>query len=109
MQKTLSSSRMFDKANLARVRDLLFTVLHRTFSFCRYLFAAAEYGSQVLTPPIEISQYFGNTSTKNGISHYFQRNIVPNAKAFLEARKQGEDTTNVIMVENVRDGKPGKG
>ncbi|TVY40897.1 hypothetical protein LSUB1_G002345 [Lachnellula subtilissima] len=39
--------------------------------------------------------------TKRGISHYFERNIVPNAKAFLAARKQGEDTTNVIMVENI--------
>ncbi|TVY51666.1 hypothetical protein LCER1_G004683 [Lachnellula cervina] len=57
----------------------------------------------------EIDQYFGNTSTKLGIRTYFQRNINPNAKALSEAREQGKDTTSVIMVENVRDGKPGKG
>lgn len=59
--------------------------------------------------PAEIDQYFGNTSTKLGIRTYFQRNISPNAKALSEAREQGKDTTSVIMVENVRDGKPGKG
>jgi hypothetical protein len=65
--------------------------------------------NQILTTLAEILQYFGNTSTKSGIQQYVLRNITPNVKALVEARKKGEDPTAVILFENVRDGKPGKG
>lgn len=63
----------------------------------------------MLTALTEIFEYFGNTSTKRGIRVYFDRTITPNVKALVEARKNGANTTSVILVENVRDGKPGKG
>ncbi|CZR56747.1 uncharacterized protein PAC_06636 [Phialocephala subalpina] len=57
----------------------------------------------------EVVACFGSGVTKTGLQHYFTRNIHPNVKLIQAARESKEDPKDLILVENVRDGKPGKG
>ncbi|TVY62724.1 hypothetical protein LSUE1_G006157 [Lachnellula suecica] len=59
-------------------------------------------------PGKEIVHYFGSGTTKSGLTQYIARNINPNVKTLTETRQRGEDPKGAILVENVRDGKPGK-
>lgn len=58
---------------------------------------------------IEIAQHFGSHSTPRGVQEHIRRHVTPSAKALSEALKRGEDPKNVILVDGVWDGKPGKG
>jgi len=58
---------------------------------------------------IEILLCYGSHATKSGLQTHFQRDISPNVKAILDARKKGDDAKDIVLIENVRQGKPGKG
>lgn len=64
--------------------------------------------SAILIALTEIYKHFGDQTTSGGVRAYFDRNVIPNAKALKAAIANGQNPTAVIMVENVRNGKPGK-
>ncbi|XMA09740.1 hypothetical protein WAI453_002531 [Rhynchosporium graminicola] len=57
----------------------------------------------------EILACYGSTTTKLGIQSHMIRDIIPNVKLIQEARRQGGDPKDVVLIEGVRSGNPGKG
>jgi len=57
----------------------------------------------------EIALCYGSHATKTALQTHFTRDVNPNVRSICEARKQNRDTKDIIIVEGVRDGKPGKG
>jgi hypothetical protein len=57
----------------------------------------------------EIALCYGSHATKIGLQTHLARDVNPNVRAISEARKRGSDAKDVILVEGVRNGKPGKG
>ncbi len=57
----------------------------------------------------EIAACYGTHCTRTGLQAHLTRDVNPNVKLIQEARRQGVDPQNVILIEGVRDGNPGKG
>jgi len=57
----------------------------------------------------EIAKCYGTNCTKSGLDNHFKRDIRPNANAIRDALARGDDPKDLTMMENVRDGKIGKG
>jgi len=58
---------------------------------------------------LEIVKRFGSETTVSGLQSHIRRDITPNVKSLNEAFNRGDDPKNVVLMENVRDGKTGKG
>jgi hypothetical protein len=58
--------------------------------------------------PSEIAKCFDLELKSGALQKHFVRNITPNVKLIQEARARGENPVGVTLIENVRDGKPGK-
>ncbi|KAH8782157.1 hypothetical protein BGZ57DRAFT_926143 [Hyaloscypha finlandica] len=56
----------------------------------------------------EIAKCFDLELKSGALQKHFVRNITPNVKLVQEARARGENPVGVTLIENVRDGKPGK-
>jgi hypothetical protein len=56
----------------------------------------------------EIAKVYGSHTTTRGLQHYFTRDIKPNVKLLLAAKAGGRDGKEVVMINNVRDGRAGK-
>lgn len=57
----------------------------------------------------EILKFLGPSATRVALQHHFRRDITPNVKSLKDAVAHGQNPELVAMMENVRDGKPGKG
>lgn len=55
-----------------------------------------------------ISNYYGSDASASGVFHRYERDLKPNVKLLKEAFDNGKDPKDVVLVEAVRDGKPGK-
>jgi len=55
-----------------------------------------------------IANYYGSDASASGIIHRYERDLKPNVKLLKEAFDNGKDPKDVVLVEAVRDGKPGK-
>lgn len=58
---------------------------------------------------LEIAACYGSTTTKVALVAHFARDITPNVKLIQDIRAQGGDAKDIVLVEGVRNGKPGKG
>lgn len=76
---------------------------HAHISFC-----SSRLGRHIDFLP-ELAICYGSDCSKIALITHLQRNINPNVKSILDARGRGDDTKNVIMIEGVRHGNPGKG
>jgi len=63
----------------------------------------------ILISAPEIAKCYGTNCTKSGLDNHFKRDIRPNSKAIRDALARGDDPKDLAMMENVRDGKIGKG
>ncbi|KAK0124024.1 hypothetical protein ONS95_009010 [Cadophora gregata] len=57
----------------------------------------------------EIVSCYGSTTTKVALQTHFARDITPNVKLIQDIRAQGGDAKDVVLIEGVRHGNPGKG
>lgn len=58
---------------------------------------------------LEIVACYGSTTTKPALQTHFARDITPNVKLIQDIRAQGGDAKDVVLIEGVRHGNPGKG
>lgn len=63
----------------------------------------------LLISAAEIARCYGTNCTKFGLDTHFKRDIRPNVRGIQEALARGDDPKDLTMIENVRDGKIGKG
>jgi hypothetical protein len=59
-------------------------------------------------PSTDVAKAYGSDCTKTGLQAHWIRDITPNVKLIREALDRGGDTKAVILIEGVRNGKPGK-
>jgi hypothetical protein len=63
----------------------------------------------LLISAAEIAKCYGTNCTKSGLENHFKRDVRPNVNAIRGALARGDDPKDLTMMENVRDGKIGKG
>ncbi|KAK0130358.1 hypothetical protein ONS96_000880 [Cadophora gregata f. sp. sojae] len=56
----------------------------------------------------EIVSCYGSTTTNVALQTHFARDITPNVKLIQDIRAQGGDAKDVVLIEGVRHGNPGK-